>query len=316
MSQNHYLTVVAKQILMPQDFEHRVLRLADINMHVVIEGPEDGPLVVLLHGFSEFWYIWRYQIKALSAAGYRVVAPDQRGYNLTDKRQPYDVYTLTKDVADLIRALGRSRATIIGHDWGGIVAWLFAAFYRDMTEKLVISNCPHPAAFTKALNSPSLGQLFKSFYMVWFSIPGLAEAYLRWGNFRWSIGGHQRTRASRKPTEEELNVYREAFAQPGALTGGLSWYRTMWRHIKDLRALDTEVRVPTLMIHGDPDEAFDRKTVEASREFCSRLDIRYIENTGHFVPQDEPEVVNRLILEFLNPGERKFYSNRTSAKRP
>jgi len=302
MDQIQESNITTKEILMPGDFEHRMLRVGDLNMHMVVEGPEDGPLVVLLHGFSEFWYIWRYQIKALSAAGYRVVVPDQRGYNLTDKREPYDVYTLTKDVADLIRVLGRSRAVVIGHDWGGVVAWLFAALYPDMTEKIVISNCPHPAAFSESLNSFSLGQLCKSFYMVWFSVPSFAEAYLRFGNFRWSIGGHQRTLAARKPTEQELDVYREAFAQPGALTGGLSWYRAMWKHMKDLKTLDTKIRVPVLLLHGDPDEAFDRKTIEASRSFCTQVDTRYIENTGHFVPQDEPEVVNRLILEFLKQG--------------
>ena len=125
-------------LLRPFDFEHRTVRVDTLSMHVVVAGPEDGPLVVLLHGFSEFWYIWRYQIQALSQAGFRVVAPDQRGYNLTDKRGPYDPFTITR--GDLIRAFGRSRAHVVGHDWGGVIAWFFAAFYPEMVDRLVVSN--------------------------------------------------------------------------------------------------------------------------------------------------------------------------------
>jgi epoxide hydrolase 4 len=191
-------------LLRPSDFEHRTVRVDTLSMHVVVAGPEDGPLVVLLHGFSEFWYIWRYQIQALGQAGFSVVAPDQRGYNLTDKRGPYDPFTITRDVGDLIRAFGRSRAHVVGQDWGGVIAWFFAAFYPEMVDRLVISNAAHPAAYRDTLLRPFWPQIYKSLYTVFFSVPWIAERLLLADNCRRLVRSHLETRSPNKPTDEEL----------------------------------------------------------------------------------------------------------------
>ena len=300
MNENHRNpSQTPRPVLRPSDFEHRSVRVDTLSMHVVVAGPDDGPLVLLLHGFSECWYIWRYQIQALGQAGFRVVAPDQRGYNLTDKRGPYDPFTITRDAGDLIRAFGRSRAHIVGHDWGGIIGWLFAAFYPEMVDRLVISNAPHPAAFREVILKPYWPQVRKSLYILFFSLPWIAERSLSAHNYRKLLRYHLDTHAAQKLTEEEIGYYREAWSQPGALAAGLAWYRAMGRHFNDLGFLDTTVRARARMIHGEPDPAFDRVTVEASRSWCPGLEIVYLPNTGHFVPQDAPEEMSQLILEFL-----------------
>src|SRR5215218_10254050 len=118
---------LSRAVLRPSDFRSERIQVDDLRMHAAVEGPEHGPLIVMLHGFPEFWYSWRYQIKALAAAEYRVVAVDQRGYNLTDKHGPHDPFTLAADVAGLIRTLGYERASIVGHDWGGVIGWVLGA---------------------------------------------------------------------------------------------------------------------------------------------------------------------------------------------
>jgi pimeloyl-ACP methyl ester carboxylesterase len=145
-----------RTVLRPSDFRPESLQVSDLQMHAVVEGPEDGPLIVMLHGFPEFWYSWRYQIKAFSAAGYRTVAVDQRGYNLTDKRGPYDVFTLAGDVVGLVRTLDHERAVIMGNDWGGVVAWVLGARHRSIVERSIVLNAPRWRALT--LLAATLGE--------------------------------------------------------------------------------------------------------------------------------------------------------------
>jgi epoxide hydrolase 4 len=136
----------SRMVLRPEDFRYEIIRVGDLWIHAAVEGPEHGPLIVLLHGFPEFWYSWRYQIKAFAAAGCRTVVVDQRGYNLTDKRGPYDVFTLAGDVVGLIRTLGHERAVVMGHDWGGVVAWVLGgAHHPSIVERLIVLNAPHPS---------------------------------------------------------------------------------------------------------------------------------------------------------------------------
>jgi epoxide hydrolase 4 len=131
------------EIIRPNNFHHDYIRAGNLSMHTILEGEANAPLIMLLHGFPEFWYGWRYQIKPLANAGYRVAAPDLRGYNLSEKDRPYNVFTLVQDIVNFIRALGRERAIIVGHDWGGMIGWMFAALRADMTEKLIVCNLPH-----------------------------------------------------------------------------------------------------------------------------------------------------------------------------
>jgi epoxide hydrolase 4 len=289
-------TNTSRLVLHPQDFSQQTIRVGDLNMNVVVEGDKNAPLVVLLHGFPEFWYSWRHQIIALREAGYRVAAPDQRGYNRTDKTPPYDVYTLTKDVIHLIRALGHARATVIGHDWGGGIAWLTAAFYPDVVSRLVVCNCPHPLAIGRVLQQGFFPQALRSWYMGFFLLPELPERLLAADNYR------ALARNFNDLSEEELNYFREAWAQPGALSAGIAWYRQMiGRGYATLTRRDTNIRIPAHLVWGTPDPFLDKRVAEASRHYCPHLEIRYIEGGGHFVQQEAPEATNTAILEALDP---------------
>ena len=150
-------------ILLPEQlgFTTEYFDLPDLRMHAAVAGPADGPLLILLHGFPEFWYSWRRQIEPLAQAGFRVVVPDQRGYNLTDKTLPYDTVTLSDDIINLIQACGHERAFVVGHDWGAAVAWTLAGLHPDRVQKLAILNVPHLAPMAKALLGGSFRQILK-----------------------------------------------------------------------------------------------------------------------------------------------------------
>lgn len=294
---------MSKTILHPSEFHTQYLQVGDLQMHLALEGEPGAPLVVLLHGFPEFWYSWRYQIKALAAAGYRVAAPDQRGYNLTDKKPPYSVFTLTADIAALIKSLGYEKAVVVGHDWGGNVAWLTAAFYPEVVERLIVCNCPHPAAMVRVLRSPHLPQLFKSWYVFFFQLPGIPEGALSRNNYATLASSLKSS-----TTKEERVYFREAWAQPGALSAGISWYRALVREIGKVTARDTHIRVPTRLIWGAPDPFLDKKTAEESVKVCDSCDLVEVPGAGHFVQQSMPEDVNRLILGFLKKDSSRAQS--------
>jgi pimeloyl-ACP methyl ester carboxylesterase len=173
---------VADEMLRGVELAHRYADLGDVRLHYVEAG--EGPLVLLLHGFPQFWYQWRHQIPALVEAGFRVVAPDMRGYNLSDKPlgvQAYRVELLARDVERLILACGEWTADVVGHDWGAIAAWVVAMRHPDRVGKLAILNVPHPARFLDGLLSPM--QLLRSSYVSFFQIPRLPEEVIRAGDF-------------------------------------------------------------------------------------------------------------------------------------
>ncbi|MFD1730552.1 alpha/beta fold hydrolase [Deinococcus malanensis] len=177
--------------------EHEI-RVNGVRLHYVEAGPAAGPLVVLLHGFPEYWRAWEHQIGPLARAGFRVVAPDMRGYNLSEKPQDIEAYrvqTLQEDIAKLIRALGAGRAHVVGHDWGGIVAWQLAIRQPEAVDRLVILNAPHPGAARRGMKHPE--QLKRSWYVYLFQLPVLPELLLeRFG--RWALRGPGRTRSRRR----------------------------------------------------------------------------------------------------------------------
>lgn len=283
---------------------HRYADLGDVRLHYVEEGPADGPLVVLLHGFPEFWYSWRHQIPALAAAGFRVVAPDLRGYNLSDKPRgvsAYRIEVLARDVARLIQACGAERAAVVGHDWGAAVAWTFAMRYPELLARLAILNVPHPARFIRGLRTPR--QLARSWYMFFFQIPWLPEAAIRLGRF----AGLRRTLRAEpaRPgafTEEDINRYAEALAQPGALTGGINYYRALFRQnprrqLRDLRRIDA----PVLVIWGRRDRYLGAELAIPASEWAPNVQVEMLADASHWVQNDQPERVNALLLEFLDP---------------
>ncbi len=273
-----------------------------IRLHWVEAG--SGPLVVLLHGFPEFWYSWRHQIPALAAAGYRVVAPDLRGYAQSGKPAGYDSYTgaaLTGDVAGLVAACGAQRATVVGHDWGGVIAWLTALTRPEVVERLVVLNAPHPAVFARAVRNP--WQAVRSAYMALFQLPVVPEAMLRANDFAM-LRLALRAMSVRPDafTASDLDRYAEAFARPGALTGALAYYRVQGRSLaRAARTARTPrtVTAPTLVIWGRRDPVLGVDLADPGPDRVPDRRVEVVDDAGHFVQADAPEEVNRLLLEFL-----------------
>lgn len=288
------------------------LRSNGISFFALAEGPEDGPLVLLLHGFPELSRSWSHQLPALAAAGYRAVAPDLRGYGKSSKVGPYDLGTLSRDVAGLVRALGRARATVVGHDWGGAVAWASAVLEPASVERLVVMNCPHPGVMADALRR-NPRQMARSWYMAFFQLPWIPEWILtRRGAeavARALRGGSHRRESW---TREELAHYRAAFLQPGAARGALGYYRAIFRSPLALRRAGRErpIAVPTLVLWGVRDRFLGRETVdraEMAPYFAPGTvpEIRFVEEAGHFVQNEAPERVNAELLDWLGPARRR-----------
>ena len=269
-----------------------------IMLHCIEAGPVDGPLVILLHGFPEFWWGWRYQIAPLADAGFRVLVPDQRGYNLSDKpegRRAYDLDTLAKDVVGLADALGRQTFHVVGHDWGGLVAWWTASRYPDRIAGLVALNAPHPSVVGSYMRSHPT-QMLRSLYAGFFQMPLLPEAMLSANGHRSLKDALLRTSRPGTFSDEDVAHYEKAWSQPGALTAMLNWYRAL-----PLRPgmKDATVQPPTLVIWGSRDRFLEKGLAEASVALCKSGDIRWIESATHWVHHEEPELVNEALASFL-----------------
>ncbi len=279
---------------------HQTVQADGVALHVVESGPRDGPPVLLLHGFPEFWYGWRHQIGPLADAGFRVIVPDQRGYAESDKPArvaSYALDTLASDVAALIRSSGRPRAAVVGHDWGGIVAWWLAIRHPELVERMAVINAPHPVAFRRHLRS-SPRQMLKSWYMLAFQVPGLPEATLRRRNWRGLANG---LRGSSRPgtfTDADLDLYRGAWARDGAITTMVHWYRAALRHAASPPA-DARVRVPVQVIWGAQDRFLDRRLAGQSLDLCDLGRLEMIDEATHWVQHEEPGRVNRLLIDWL-----------------
>lgn len=270
----------------------------DLRMHYVAAGPDDGLPVILLHGFPEFWYTWRHQISALAAAGFRVIAPDQRGYNLTAKHGPYAVETLCADIAHLQDHLGLPSSHIVGHDWGGSVAWTFAALYPDRTRTITALNAPHLNAYQDALlHHPS--QLLKSWYVLFFQLPVVPERLLRRDNYalvRRSLADS----VAGAMTSADLDVYVEACAQPGALTAMLGWYRAIGRGLaRHPVSPRYDVRVPSHVIWGDQDAYLSTFCNDTLDRYAPGVRIHHIAGASHWVQVNDPVKVNDLLIHTI-----------------
>jgi pimeloyl-ACP methyl ester carboxylesterase len=291
---------VADEMLCRVELKHRYADLGDMRLHYVEAG--EGPLVLLLHGFPQFWYEWRHQIPALVEAGFRVVAPDMRGYNLSDKPPgvgAYRVQVLARDVERLILACGEQTAAVVGHDWGAIVAWFAAMRYPERVGRLAILNVPHPARFLDGLLSPQ--QLLRSSYVFFFQIPWLPEEVIRAGNFTLL-----RSVLRRDPvrpgalTVEDIERYVEAMARPGVLTATLNYYRALLRHPRESQALLERIEAPVLVIWGEKDRALSRWLADPPLLWVPNLlRVERLPEASHWVAEDRPREVNALLLDFL-----------------
>jgi pimeloyl-ACP methyl ester carboxylesterase len=277
---------------------HGYADLEDVRLHYVEAGK--GPLVVLLHGFPEFWFGWRRQIPAVAAAGFRVVAPDMRGYNLSSRPRgvsAYDLNRLAADVAGLIAERGAERACVAGHDWGAAVAWWTAIVRPETVERLAILNVPHPRRFLRGLRDPR--QLARSWYIGFFQLPWLPERLVAAGDYRALRMAFADARAGAF-APEEMDEYVEAWSQPGALTAAINYYRALSRRSPARTARElAPVRAPTLVIWGVHDRVLGEGLAEPDHDDVPTLEDVVRLDASHWVQLDEPERVNQLLIEFF-----------------
>jgi pimeloyl-ACP methyl ester carboxylesterase len=278
---------------------HHHATVNGVRLHYVEAGA--GPLVVLLHGFPEFWYSWHHQIPPLAAAGFRVRVPDLRGYNDSDKPAGvanYRLPLLSADVAALIRAAGVERAVVVGHDWGGGIAWDVALRHPEVVERLVVLNAPHPLAFQRELRTFS--QLRKSWYIFFFQLPWLPEWLIRRGNFA-SLERVLRQEPVRPGafSNDDIRLYKEALARPGALTAAVNYYRAIFQ-TRRWRPRSTPVlKAPTLLIWGERDRYLGVRLIEGLGQWVENLRVERLPDASHWVQNDAPERVNELLIGFL-----------------
>jgi len=282
-------------------WQHHFIETNNIRLHCVIQG--EGELVVLLHGFPEFWYSWRHQIPAL-AKHFKVVVPDLRGYNDSDKPESgYDIDTLTTDVQGLIHSLGYLKAHVVGHDWGGAIAWHFAQKFPNLLDRLAILNAPHPERFRQEVLT-NFDQIQRSWYMLAFQVPALPEWFIQ-RNLSSFIKNLLQGQSVRKGafTTQDTEMYQAALEKPGALTAALKYYRSLlapqaW--LNSWGRSPTLITSPTLVLWGEEDQFLSTKLTEGiDRLITAPFRLKLLPQCGHWVQQEAPQTVNRELLDFL-----------------
>ncbi len=286
-----------------QTIDHQYIISNNVQLHYVTQG--EGPLMLMLHGFPEFWYSWRHQIPEF-AQDHKVVALDLRGYNESDKPQDVSAYRmpeLLKDVQGVIQGLGYDDCILVGHDWGGAIAWCFAYAHPKMVQKLIVINLPHPAKFSEALRG-NLRQILRSWYIAFFQLPLLPELMFQINDYD-AIASAFSERATNKNafTPEDLEAYKNAAAKRGALTAMVNYYRSN----SDTFNQKWEILdIPTLLLWGEDDFALGKELTYGTEAYVRDLQIHYLTNCSHWTQQEQPELVNQYMRSFLllDAGER------------
>lgn len=268
-----------------------------VRLHYAAQG--DGPLVLLVHGFPERWFSWRRQIPALAAAGYRVAAPDLRGYGLSDKPdRGYEIANLARDLAEFIAALGERRATVIGHDWGGALTWELVSRHPEVVSRYAVLNCPHPAVMRRALLR-SADQVRRSWYMFMFNLPWLPERLV--SRDHAAALGRMFRRMSVDPsrfTPEAIAPYLDSAATPEAVRPMLAYYRAALRGALG-GAGYPPIDAPGLLLWAEEDHVLGNDLLAPHSRYARDLRIERLPGCGHFLQQEQPELVNRRLLRWL-----------------
>jgi pimeloyl-ACP methyl ester carboxylesterase len=294
----------AELLLAAGPWQHRDVSANGVRFHIVEAG--EGPLILLLHGFPQFWWTWRHQIPALADGGFRIAVPDLRGYGASDKpARGYDLYTSAADVAGLVRALGEREATVVGHDWGGLLAWTAATMHPHVVTSLVILSVAHPMRHREALVKDPRGQLRASSYMMSAQLPWLAERNLVRDDAamvsrlldEWGGPGF--------PDDDARARYRQAIQVRHVSNTALEYYRWLIRAqtrrsgIRYFKQMQKPVTAPTLQLHGSLDECVLPRTALGSGRYVSgTYEWRLIDGVGHFLPEEAPELVTSEILRW------------------
>jgi pimeloyl-ACP methyl ester carboxylesterase len=296
----------ATSVLLPGPWTHRDLSANGVRLHVAEAG--EGPLVLLLHGFPEFWWAWRSQLPALAAAGFRAVAPDLRGYGGSDKPpRGYDLPTAAADVAALVRALGEQDAVVVGHDWGGLVAWTMAALHPRSVRRLAVLSMAHPRQLRAALKDGAQRRALR--HVLGFQLPRLPERRLTRADDdpvaelmrRWAGPGWTATAGF----AEAVSRYRSAARIPQAAYGSMEYFRWAGRSqlrpdgLRYARRMAAPVTAPTLQLHGELDPYILPSTAEGSgRYVAGAYEWRVLPGAGHFLPEEAPDEVSRAIADW------------------
>jgi len=281
------------------ELRERFIKTNGITLHVMEAGPEDGPMIMFLHGFPEFWFAWRKQIGYFADKGYLVVVPDQRGYNLSDKPEGIEAYKadeLAKDIAGLIDFYRRDQIYLVGHDWGASVSWWTALKYPERIKRLVIMNVPHPKIMNaNMLTNPK--QMQRSWYIFFFQLPNAPEKLGSANNFEWPVSVLAETSRPGTFKPDELEEYRKAFAQPGAWSSMVNWYRATLQCRNEPPA-SFRITMPLLILWGLNDIAIIPEQADQSLEYCDQARLVKFDAT-HWIQHEEPDAVNQMIEEFI-----------------
>ena len=278
---------------MNMTIEFKQIKTNGIQLHTAFSGPQDGEPVFLLHGFPEAWFGWENQIEPLVQAGFRVIAPDQRGYNLSDKPEGVDQYkmaVLVDDILGLADELGHDRFYLAGHDFGAMVSWSLALQAPDRVKRLAIANVPHPAVFRSYLKTHP-AQMLKSWYAMFFQVPYLPELFVKMANWKFLVEAMPKYWG-----ESQFNRYRDSWNQPGAITAMINWYRATFGRRGSPRKSNT-VQPPTLIIWGKKDPHLSYQMAPLSLEFCQDGELVYFEDASHWVQHDKGPEVSQLLID-------------------
>lgn len=281
-------------------WNHKYIDANGLHFHYVEAGETNKELVVLLHGFPDHWYSWRKQIPFL-AEKYHVVAIDMRGYNLSDKPKDvkdYRVELIVNDIKEIIKNLGYEKADIVGHDWGGAIAWSFASMYPEHLNKLVILNSPHPVGMVKAMKT-SL-QLLHSWYILFFQLPAIPELSLSLNDYKVAADNLRKTSANPDEAfnEEDIKRYINSIKVPGALSSMINYYRALLRFGIGVRI--RKIENPTLIIWGEKDVFLLKDVNQNIEKYVENVEIEYIPEASHWVHRDTPDKVNKILDGFLS----------------
>jgi epoxide hydrolase 4 len=283
--------------------EFRVFHINGVALHVVLAGPANGKPLVFLHGFPEFWFGWRRQIDHFVSSGYRVIIPDQRGYNLSAKPAgvaSYSIDLLARDVVGILNALTDSKAFVVGHDWGAGVTWYLAARYSERVSRTAILCAPHPRIFIKNLTT-NPAQLRRSWYLLFFQLPWFPEWILRRRDWALLVRAMRNTSPPGIFSDADLEQYKKSWGRKGALTAMLNWYRSalLCPSNFSLDSKASRVKVPVLLICGRNDQFVDEAMAKESLLYCDDGYLEVFKTANHWVQHEEPAHLNTLLSQFF-----------------
>ncbi|QHT70574.1 alpha/beta hydrolase [Rhodocytophaga rosea] len=278
----------------------RTYQVNGIDLHVIEKGHKGQPVIIFLHGFPEFWYGWQKQMEYFAEKGFHVIVPDQRGYNMSSKPQSissYRITTLAEDILQLIHYTGREKVYLVGHDWGGAVAWTLAYLHPELLNKVIILNMPHPRVFIKTVRTDMI-QMIKSWYIGFFQLP-VAEKFLSMNQYRMIQNSLLHTSLPGTFSKADLQQYRQAWQQPEALHSMINWYRAAMHYKNPFSSGNQQVKVPLLLIWGEKDKFLQPKMAQKSLRYCQNGRLHLIKDATHWLHHEKSSEVNKLIYQFI-----------------